>query len=326
MFIIEGSFSGNKEVFFLRNIGENIRQKRENKKMTIEDLSAKTKISVAVLRDIEKGKFDRYKGDEAYVKMYLKKISQALDMDGQQLTEDYIELTREIEQEDLKEKEMNDDHNEEIVKKGKKFSFEAPQLTRKPSVYEDKSHVTIIRTAIILVLVCLVIVVIWFGFYATRSQSSDPAKPENQMTVEGEVETTQPNASTTDEPDSNDANSATVQFTRNEFLNYNFQLPADATTFTLKIEYNAPCWAQMKVNGEIYDQFVSKIYHEDENSDVETVELTFDVNDFESLDLRNGNNRGHRYYINNQEIPLTDEDKNTNQDRPVDFILTLEKE
>ena len=79
------------------NLGQNIRQKREKKQMTIEDLSAKTKISVAVLRDIENGKFDRYKGDEAYVKMYLKKISQALEMDGEQLTEQYIELTREIE-------------------------------------------------------------------------------------------------------------------------------------------------------------------------------------------------------------------------------------
>ena len=56
------------------NLGEKIRQTRESKKMTIEDLSAKTKISVAVLRDIEKGKFDRYKGDEAYVKMYLKNL------------------------------------------------------------------------------------------------------------------------------------------------------------------------------------------------------------------------------------------------------------
>ena len=86
------------------NLGQNIRQKREKKQMTIEDLSAKTKISVAVLRDIENGKFDRYKGDEAYVKMYLKKISQALEMDGEQLTEQYIELTREIELEELKEK------------------------------------------------------------------------------------------------------------------------------------------------------------------------------------------------------------------------------
>ena len=82
----------------------------------------------------------------------------------------------------------------------------------------------------------------------------------------------------------------------------------------------------MRVNDEIYDQFVSKIYHENEDGETETVELTFNVSDFESLDLRNGNNRGHRYYINNQEIPLTDEDINTNQDRPVDLILTLEKE
>ena len=103
------------------NLGQNIRQKREKKQMTIEDLSAKTKISVAVLRDIENGKFDRYKGDEAYVKMYLKKISQALEMDGEQLTEQYIELTREIELEELKEKEIQEDHNEEIVNKGKKL-------------------------------------------------------------------------------------------------------------------------------------------------------------------------------------------------------------
>ncbi len=308
------------------NLGEKIRQTRESKKMTIEDLSAKTKISVAVLRDIEKGKFDRYKGDEAYVKMYLKKISQALDMDSEQLTEQYIELTREIELEDLKEKEMLEEHNEEIVKKGKKFSFKAPQLTRKPSVYEDKSHVTIIRAAIILVLVCLVIVVIWFGFYATRSKTEEPAKPENQLTVEGEVDPVPDTSSPDTSGDNQNITEETVQFTRNDFLDYSFVLPADATTFTLKIEYNAPCWAQMRVNDEIYDQFVSKIYHENEDGDTEVVELTFDVNDFESLDLRNGNNRGHRYYINNQEVPLTDEDKNTNQDRPVDVILTLEKE
>ena len=173
------------------------------------------------------------------------------------------------------------------------------------------------------------IVVIWFGFYATRTQSDDPAKPDNQLTVEGNVETTPP-----DNQPSNSGNNGnqsqttqgTVEFTRNDFLDYNFKLPADAQTFTLKVEYNAPCWAQMRVNDEIYDQFVSKIYHENEDGETETVELTFNVSDFESLDLRNGNNRGHRYYINNQEIPLTDEDINTNQDRPVNFILTLEKE
>ena len=56
------------------NIGQRIREKREKQKISIEELSQRTKISITVLKDIEAGKFDRYEGDEAYVKMYLKKI------------------------------------------------------------------------------------------------------------------------------------------------------------------------------------------------------------------------------------------------------------
>ena len=55
-----------------------IREKREEKGITIEELSKRTLISPAVLKDIEAGKFDKYSGEEAYVKMYLKKISSAL--------------------------------------------------------------------------------------------------------------------------------------------------------------------------------------------------------------------------------------------------------
>ena len=59
----------------------------------------------------------------------------------------------------------------------------------------------------------------------------DPAKPDNQLTVEGNVETTPP-----DNQPSNSGNNGnqsqttqgTVEFTRNDFLDYNFKLPADA--------------------------------------------------------------------------------------------------
>ena len=97
------------------NLGENIRRQREAKHLTIEELSAKTKISVAVLKDIENGKFDRYKGDEAYVKMYLKKISNVLSMDTDMVTQQYLELTREIELEDIKDKEVQNQHQREEV-------------------------------------------------------------------------------------------------------------------------------------------------------------------------------------------------------------------
>lgn len=63
--------------------------------------------------------------------MYLKKITNILNMDTEMVTQQYVELTREIALEDVKEKEEKEQHNDEVVKKGRKFSFEAPQLARK---------------------------------------------------------------------------------------------------------------------------------------------------------------------------------------------------
>lgn len=288
------------------NFGADITRQREAKHMTIEELSEKTKISVAVLKDIENGKFDRYKGDEAYVKMYLKKISQALNMDANMMTQQYVELTREIALEELHEQEIVNDHQSENVKKRKGFSFEAPQLARKPSVYEDKSHVTIIRALIILVLLCLVIAVIWYGFYSTRSKSNDPHFVEqNQTTVEGEIKTDDDNK-TDDQPSQQPTTNVTI--TRLGRLDFTFQLPEGTEKFTFKIEFGNASWAQLSVNGKVYNDFESKIYKPAEDGTPETVEIELTVADFEKLVLKNGYSAGHHYYINNQEIPLTDED------------------
>lgn len=106
----------------MENIGANIRRQREAKHLTIEELSQRTKISVAVLHDIEDGKFDRYKGDEAYVKMYLKKISNVLSLDADMMTQQYIDLTQEIQMAEMQDKEEYEHkHNEEVVKKERSF-------------------------------------------------------------------------------------------------------------------------------------------------------------------------------------------------------------
>lgn len=298
------------------NLGEYIRQQRIEKGLTIEELSAKTKISVAVLRDIEAGQFDRYKGDEAYVKMYLKKIGAALSVDTNDLTNQYIELTKEIELEELQEKE------EEAASKPKKsrnFSFETPEFTRKPSVYEDKSHVTVIRAGIILALVCLVIVVIWYGFYSTRSQSKEPSfVDQNQTTTEGVNPDENNDNQSNDNQSSQNQASQEVTFTRNDFLDFHFQLPENTETFTFKIVFGNNSWSSLTVNDQDDSSFEHRIYNKDE-----TVELEFKVADFEKLSLRNGYSDGHHYYINDQEVPLTDEDSTTS---PTNFNLTLDKE
>ena len=309
---------------FVDNFGEDIRRQREAKHMTIEDLSKKTKISVAVLRDIENGKFDRYQGDEAYVKMYIKKISNVLNMNTNALTQQYVELTKEIELAQLQEKENQMSYNDEVVKKGQKFSFEAPQLARKPSVYEDKSHVKFIRTAIILGLVCLIIVVIWYGFYATRSQDKEPSfVTPNPPVVEGKVEPD----TTPDDPshslNNNQTTQTGIEMIRNDVLDFTFKLPQGTEKFTFKIEFANRSWAELLVNGVKYSGFESDIYHNYDGDEYDTVELEFTAADFENLVLKNGYSVGHRYYINNQQLPLTEEDSTPG----VTYLtVTLEKE
>lgn len=308
------------------NLGQYIREKRERRGMTIEELSKKTLISPAVLKDIEAGKFDRYTGEEAYVKMYLKKISQVLDLDTEGVTQQYIALTREIELEKIKEEETKQDYNSEMVEKGKNFTFKVPQLTRKPSVYEDQSHLTIIRTAIILVIVCLIIAVCWYGFYKTRDHTSDPNfTPQNSSSIEGEVtpeeETNNPDNTTPSDPTQQGVD-AGVTFTRVDVLNFEFTLPENTEEFTFKVEFMTKSWAKMLVNGSTYDQFDSKIYHNNDTTEPDTVELTFKVQDFQKLRLRNGCSLGHRYYINGQQIPLTDEDS---FERPSNLELVLKQ-
>lgn len=308
------------------NLGQYIREKRERKGMTIEELSKRTLISPAILKDIEGGKFDRYTGEEAYVKMYLKKISNVLDLDTADVTQQYIELTREIEIEKLKEAEQINDYNTDVVEKGKKFTFDSPKLARKPSVYEDKMHVTIIRSVIILVIICSIILVCWYGFYKTRSQTENPTfKPNDTSSIEGEVPTNDPADNTNTPADTTEDNTTVdsgVTFTRNDVLDFDFTLPEGSEQFTLKIEFMTKSWAKMSVNGSTYNEFESKIYHNNDSEEPETVELIFNVADFNKLKLRNGCSLGHKYYINGQLIPLTEEDS---FEAPSNLVLELVK-
>ena len=59
-------------------ISEKIKAARIAKGVTIEEVAEATLLSVNIIKDIEDGAFERFVGDELYVKMYLKKNSKIL--------------------------------------------------------------------------------------------------------------------------------------------------------------------------------------------------------------------------------------------------------
>lgn len=300
------------------NLSEQIKKRRIEKKMTIEELSKETFLSVAVIKDIEAGKFDQYEGDETYVKMYLKKISNVLDLNKEELTHSYVALTEEIKLAQLKSKEDTSKKQEEVVNKGKYFNFDSPHLARKQSVYEDKSHIKVIRGVIIFALVALVFGVLWWGISSTKSQVDDPTfDPQQQTTTEGQI--VDDTDDTKDDLTNDIQNDITNDnFVRNGKLDFTMNLEEGTDEFVFKVVFGNKSWASMKVNGNNYDDFESKIY---EAEDV--VELKFKVADFENLVLKNGYSMGHKYYINDVEIPLTEDDYS---EGVTNLTLTLDKQ
>ncbi len=294
----------------MSQLGQMLRKKREDLGMSIEELSDKTMIAVNVLADIESGLFEKYCGDEMYVKMYLRRISFVLDVDIDDVTEQYNTLTMEISQAKLNQE------IEESQKKGKKTKIKTPKNynPKKPSpmmvkkaVYNNNPYTSLFRTVVILVLICAILTVVWYGIALTKTPQKDPTfKDPNQSTIQGEV----PNKDEDNQDETKDPviDNQELTITRNDVLDFSFTLPTHATEFTFKVEYVTASWAKLYVNGSEYSDFESRIYNEALSSDPEVVEITFKVDEFESLSLRNGFNLRHRYYINGQEVPLTDED------------------
>lgn len=149
------------------------------------------------MKDIESGAFDKYKGDELYLKMYLRKIAKYLGMEEKELDAEFEALTQEI-QLDKNYQGNNDkksiDENKKNVTISEKVSDTFKDLKNvKPKktisnkkVYEDRYLMRYFKYALV-ALVCVGIVfVVWYSIVATRTPSSnEDFKDNNTPTVEG---------------------------------------------------------------------------------------------------------------------------------------------
>ena len=324
----------------MEKVSQRVKTAREAKGITIEELSKATLISHSVIEDIESGKFDKYKGDEQYVKMYLKKLAAFLDIDPNELADQYIELTQEIQLKDLQkmeeEKVLKEQENSTTFVDKMGDTFKNIQIskpikpTTKRGVYEDHFVKRYMKYVLVGLLVVAIICVVWYAYVSTSNDSSSNFD-NTTSSVEGNVndsskQDTQDEKDDEEEPKKQEA-TPTVELTKNAPMDFNFKLPADAATFKVKIEFVGRTWASLSVNDQTYTDFESRIYNNENTSNSmeatpETVELEFSAAEFNTLSLRLGYNRGHRYYINDQQVPIEDSEYN---DTNKTFKLTLVK-
>ena len=314
------------------NISEKIKAARIAKGVTIEEVAEATLLSVNIIKDIEDGAFERFVGDELYVKMYLKKIARYLEID-ETIADDYYAITREIKKADLKdlENKKEDIGSVTFVDKVKNIQPTKKQPTRK-GVYEDHYILRYVKYAIVIIIVIAIIIVLGYSFVFMKSndssfKNSNTSKTETSETLKKKTTETDKKKTTKSDTTKKDEQTSTeITFTKNADGDYSFKLPDgyDQETFKLKVDFTFATRVDLHVNGDPNsyqtDTFKRGVYSGSlapsmsdalkDDSACESVELEFNVNDFQYLEFSYSWNIGHRYYINDQKLPLEESDHN----------------
>lgn len=288
----------------MNNLGELIKQRRLDKGLTIEQLSEKTMLSIAILKDIESGAFNRYEGDEMYVRMYLRKLCKVLDLDVDEVTASYSALTEEIKKEELEKAAKAVEAQKEKVQNKNNFQFERPNYNGKNNVYRDKSHLKFIRAAIICVVVVLIVGVAYTAIKSLPAGSSGDSTPQ---TTTGKVKTNKKKATKKKEAapvKKEEKKQAAVEFTslssNIRYPKYQVSIPSDADKITVKIVFGNKSWAGFYVNGIASSKFENRTYKAGE-----VVTAKLNAAKFNKLKIVNGRSANTKYYINDTEVPLT---------------------
>nr|WP_318039243.1 helix-turn-helix transcriptional regulator [uncultured Faecalibacillus sp.] len=313
-------------------ISEKIKAARIAKGVTIEEVAEATLLSVNIIKDIEDGAFERFVGDELYVKMYLKKIARYLEID-ETIADDYYAITREIKKADLKdlENKKEDIGSVTFVDKVKNIQPTKKQPTRK-GVYEDHYILRYVKYAIVIIIVIAIIIVLGYSFVFMKSndssfKNSNTSKTETSETLKKKTTETDKKKTTKFDTTKKDEQTSTeITFTKNADGDYSFKLPDgyDQETFKLKVDFTFATRVDLHVNGDPNsyqtDTFKRGVYSGSlapsmsdalkDDSACESVELEFNVNDFQYLEFSYSWNIGHRYYINDQKLPLEESDHN----------------
>ena len=172
-------------------VGQYIKETRMEKNLSLEEMSKETLISIAILKDIESGNLKNYKGDEVYIKMYLKKIATFLQLDPsttKRLQEDFDTLLNNEKQPDTSQEEPTAKGSNKgyyIKNMIKEATTPSTLSTRKrETVYQDHVMARYVKGGIIVILCAVIICIVWYSLVVSKMSNTGSYKEPGSADVE----------------------------------------------------------------------------------------------------------------------------------------------
>lgn len=295
----------------MKEIGELLKQKRLEKGYTIDEVSAKTRLSIPHIKAIEAGNVDYFKNDLPYLRYFLRSYCELVDVDFdsikdqlQDVVEDYTQtFSMKSMEEHKKIEEHVRTHNAEQKKSQK-------SKKRKSRQHIDFSLISFL-TIVIIVIASVVFVA---GFFILRNMN-EPAQP-NPPVVTPTPSDQVPDPTPTPEPDPEPVTEEKLVIMAKDATTYVISGYGDVEELILDVEFVPRAWFQATKDGKVLSDPAAKIYESGEK-----VQVKLDPAVDKVLDLRIGYFAGMKFKVNDVDVVLDDSIANTPGSLTISFEI-----
>lgn len=295
----------------MKEIGELLKQKRLEKGYTIDEVSAKTRLSIPHIKAIEAGNVDYFKNDLPYLRYFLRSYCELVDVDFdsikdqlQDVVEDYTQtFSMKSMEEHKKIEEHVRTHNAEQKKSQK-------SKKRKSRQHIDFSLISFL-TIVIIVIASVVFVA---GFFILRNMN-EPAQP-NPPVVTPTPSDQVPDPTPTPEPDPEPVTEEKSVIAAKDATTYVISGYGDVEELILDVEFVPRAWFQATKDGKVLSDPAAKIYESGEK-----VQVKLDPAVDKVLDLRIGYFAGMKFKVNDVDVVLDDSIANTPGSLTISFEI-----
>lgn len=283
----------------MKNVGLRLKEQREEVGFTLEEMSAKTKITTPQLRALEEGDLDFFKEDISYVPYFVRFYAQALYLDYETLRVDVDNAIKDLHHtQKLKVVAQNKALKENIDSriKDKKMSKNTSMLR---SEGKRKIDYSLLSLLVFIILLLITLIVIFFVF--VFPMINKPAASNNDNTIISLPE----NPNDVDEKPAEDDPSipfvSAIVISQVDAREYDITGYTDNEEVLITVTFVRDVWMKVYIDGVATDNPKSKTYKKDE-----VMEIRLLAKDDMNVMLHFGNLKDNVVRINDEEIVWDD--------------------
>jgi cytoskeletal protein RodZ len=281
----------------MKNVGLRLKEQREEVGFTLEEMSAKTKITIPQLRALEEGNLDFFKEDISYVPYFVRFYAQALYLDYDTLRVDVDTAIKELHHtQKLKVVAQNKTTKENIENRIKERSKVSINATALRPAGKRKVDYSLLSMLVFIILLLIALIVIFFVYIypmiidskANNNETIVIALPQN------------PNEEVEEKPKEDDPTIpfvSAIDVTAVNSREYEITGYVVDEEVLITVTFVRDVWMKVYINGVATDNPKSKIYKKDE-----VMEIRLLAKDDTDVMLHFGNLKGNLVKVNNEEI------------------------